>query len=97
MVTVRDSVAAHKNAQAFDAGGTIATPTELNLENSVVTETDGIGLLARSSATIRASNVMITDNGTGVSSGGETIVSWGNNRLAGNGTDVMFSSTISQA
>ena len=49
---------------------------------------NGTGVQAGGGASIvRLSNNFITQNGTGVSTSGGSFVSWGNNKLFGNGTD----------
>jgi len=73
--------------------GFIATsstnPAEINAERCVVTGNTGNGVTVTGSvATVRLSNNIITDNGTGLSVGaGGTIISFGNNVIEGNTTD----------
>ncbi len=48
------------------------------------------------SATVRLSNVGIYGNSTGVSPQGGAVVSFGNNRIGGNGTNGAPTSTVPQ-
>ena len=91
-MTVRDSVVARSGSTGFEASD---NGTELNVENSITTK-NGTGLESDLSATLRPSNVMGTDNIYGLVGVNGTLVSWGNNRVAGNTTAGMFSSTIPQ-
>lgn len=96
--TIRNSVLADNSYYGIivgDYGGT----TELNVENCVV-ERSNYGIFASgggggSSATARVSHSAIVDNSTGLSSFGAPILSYGNNRLAGNGMDGAFTGLIS--
>jgi hypothetical protein len=45
---------------------------------------------------VRISNMTVTGNDTGLNAGGGAIVSFGNNRNAGNGADGAPTSTIGQ-
>ncbi len=81
---VRDSVASGNQA-GFSAQ---AVNAQLDVENSLATHND-IGL--NSNGVIRASETTIEENTTGLAG---TIVSFGNNRLAGNGFNGSFTSTI---
>jgi len=83
-VVVRDSVASGNQA-GFSAQ---AVNAQLDVENSLATHND-IGL--NSNGVIRASETTIEENTTGLAG---TIVSFGNNRLAGNGFNGSFTSTI---
>jgi hypothetical protein len=96
-VVIRNSVAAGNTNNGFIAnswGGTV----DVTVENSVSTANGGNGILStNANATMRLSNVTITDNGIGVlSQGGGVILSFMNNRIKGNGTDGSPTSTIGQ-
>jgi len=94
--SVRDSVASGNNTNGFlvsSAGGLAL----LGIENSLASDNTNNGISAQgANATVRMSNVVVTGNGTGLSSGGAAIVSFGNNRIAGNGIDGAPTSTIGQ-
>jgi parallel beta helix pectate lyase-like protein len=95
-VTIRDSVASGNNTNGFlvsSAGGLAL----LTLENSLASDNVNNGISAQgANATVRMSNVVVTGNGTGLSSGGAAIVSFGNNRVLGNGIDGAPTQTIGQ-
>jgi hypothetical protein len=89
VVTVRNSLAASSGSSGFSA----VTPSgsgsvRMTIENSVSTHNGSDGILAQGLATITLSNVIVTDNLTGVDpkSGGQ-ILSFGNNKIDGNATD----------
>jgi hypothetical protein len=95
-VTVRDSVASANSTHGYvaaSAGGLAI----LNLENSLASDNtiNGISSLG-AMATVRISNMTVTGNDTGLNAGGGAIVSFGNNRNAGNGADGAPTSTIGQ-
>jgi hypothetical protein len=97
-VTIRDSVAAGNTI--FGLRGSAVSVT--NVENCVVTN-NGTGIRAENSGTFDypvfyVSNTMIVGNVTGLSLSppGGRIISFGNNRLANNGTSGSFTSTIPQ-
>jgi hypothetical protein len=96
-VTVRNSVAAGNASQGFIAAGSTALVT-INLESCVVTGNGSFGIrtTANANATVRLSNVTVVNNSTGLSSGGGPIVSFGNNRIAGNTTNGVPTSTTPQ-
>jgi hypothetical protein len=100
-VTVRNSVAAANSNSGFTAGSN-AVAVVMNLEGCLVAEnnaaagTTGI-LCAGAAATVRLSNVTVVNNGVGLSSvTGGSIVSFGNNRIVGNGTDGAPTVTVAQ-
>jgi hypothetical protein len=91
-VAVRNSVAVGNVNSGFTAGST-AVAVVVNLEGCLVSEnnaaagTTGI-LSAGAAATVRLSNVTVVNNAVGLSAvNGGHIVSFGNNRVAGNATD----------
>lgn len=57
----------------------------LNLTDSVASANTGTGINAQSGATIRLNNTTVTANGTGLSTVGGNILSYGSNRIDGNG------------
>jgi len=85
-VMVRDGVVTNNTntgVQAVPAAGA----ADVNLE-SVVVALNNVGLFAGSSGTIRMTNVTVVNNSLGISAGGPgTVLSFVNNRIAGNGTD----------
>lgn len=96
-VVIRDSVAASNTNSGFIAnsgGGAV----DLTIENSVSTGNGLNGVLSTNpNATVRLSNVTITNNGGGVlSQGGGVILSFMNNRIKGNTADGAPTSTIGQ-
>jgi hypothetical protein len=97
-VMVRDSVAAGNTASGFLATASAAGATEMNLESCVTTHNGSYGIRATGSggmmATIRAMNVAVMNNGTGLSAGvNGALVSFGNNRVAGNAMPGAFTDT----
>jgi hypothetical protein len=100
-VAVRNSVAVGNSNSGFTAGST-AVAVVLNLEGCLVSEnnaapgTTGV-LSAGAAATVRLSNVTVVNNSVGLSSvTGGNIVSFGNNRIAGNATDGSPTVTLPQ-
>jgi hypothetical protein len=100
-VAVRNSVAAANSNSGFTAGSN-AVAVIMNLEGCLVAEnnatpgTTGV-LAAGAAATVRLSNVTVVNNGVGLSSvTGGNIVSFGNNRITGNGTDGAPTVTLPQ-
>jgi hypothetical protein len=98
-VAVRNSVAAANGNSGFTAGSN-GLAVILNLEGCLVAEnnataaTTGV-LSAGAAATVRLSNVTVVNNGVGLSSvNGGNIVSFGNNRIAGNVTDGAPTATL---
>ncbi|MFN8521839.1 MAG: right-handed parallel beta-helix repeat-containing protein [Chloroflexota bacterium] len=88
-VTVTDSAI---TANTTDLGFGIVVQhngTEVQLARTVIAGNGTVGLrLQTESPTVRISETMIVDNaGAGVSVGGGTFRSWGNNRIAGNADD----------
>ncbi|MGB7925086.1 MAG: right-handed parallel beta-helix repeat-containing protein [Pyrinomonadaceae bacterium] len=89
VVTVSDSVAAGNTSNGFLATASAVAATEINLERCVSTLNGSNGIRAIGGggnfATIRATNVAVFSNATGLSTGvNGTIFSFGNNRIAGN-------------
>jgi hypothetical protein len=75
------------------------TPAELNLESCVASNNSGAyGVVASGAgATLRISNTTITHNGTGIGAvSGGSVVSFGNNRNAGNTVGGSPTSVLSQ-
>jgi hypothetical protein len=86
IVTVRDSVSANNSANGFLAVST-AQPVELNLESVVSTHNGTNGIKSEGpGAVVRLSNVTVVSNNTGLTTAsGGTFLSFGNNKVAGNG------------
>jgi len=99
-VTIRDSVVA-KNTfgfRTFGGDSTVPVVAELNIENCVATNNYwAMSADGRTGASIiHVSNSTIANNGNGLmSSGIGKIISFGNNRFAGNDSDGSFTSSIS--
>jgi hypothetical protein len=92
-VAVRNSVAVSNANAGFVVSSVSGGPVVMNLEQCLVIESNATvnsaGVAASGAqAVIRISNVMVVSNRLGlfVSAGG-SIISFGNNRIAGNGTD----------
>jgi hypothetical protein len=97
-VTVRDSAAAGNNVgfRAGDDGFTLGRVTRLLIERSAAVN-NGTGISSRGSpdvTTVTIADSTITGNGTGLAAEGGAIASFGNNRIAGNGTDGAPTTTI---
>lgn len=96
IATVRDSVASGNNTNGYLASSAGVAAT-LTLENSLAADNANNGINAQgAAASIRISNMVVTGNGTGLTASGGTIVSFGNNRIVGNGLDGAPTSTIGQ-
>ncbi|MBV9658298.1 MAG: right-handed parallel beta-helix repeat-containing protein [Verrucomicrobia bacterium] len=97
-VTVHDSVATG-NASNGVLVFTASIAAEANLDNCVLTNNGTNGAKSQNpTSTVRLSNCTITDNNTGLSSAGGAIISFGNNRIAGNapGGDGAPTQTVSE-
>jgi hypothetical protein len=91
--TVRDSVASGNNTNGYVASSTTGA-AYLFVEDSLASDSTNNGILAQGgNSTIRLSNTTVTGNGTGLAGTG-IIVSFGNNRIAGNGVDGAPTTTI---
>ena len=98
-VTIRDTVSSEsfEGVEAFANGTTI----DVTLENCTFSNNWFAGVTAANSsptpgsATVRASNCTITNNGTGLLNNQDgTLLSRGNNTVEGNGIDGTFSGTF---
>jgi hypothetical protein len=95
--TIRNSVVAdsYYGMQVGDYGGT----SELNVEDCLIERANtaiyGTNNFGGGTALARVNHSTIVDNGTGLSTYGVPLLSYGNNRLAGNGTDGSFTGLIS--
>lgn len=67
---------------ADSAAGT----SEMNVESCVVAANDANGITAAPGATIRLSNTFVVDNAAGLTGGGGTFATFGNNQIRGNGS-----------
>jgi hypothetical protein len=96
-VTVRNSLAAGSVKHGFSVS-VVAGSAELNIESSVATGNGNAGLLAAGAlAKARISNTMMTGNGEGLTiMGGAQVISFGNNRVAGNGSTAVPTTTVPQ-
>lgn len=86
-VTIRDSTFARANQGVHVEAG-----ADVTIENSLFTQ-HSPALFAAPGGLFRVSNSVIVNNPVGVSGAGERI-SFGNNRMAGNGADGTFTATI---
>jgi Right handed beta helix region len=96
--TIRESVFADNAYYGIQAGDYVGA-TELNVDDCVI-QGGSNGIFSGSGggggvAVVRVSHSTIVDNSTGISSMGGALLSYGNNRLAGNGTDGSFTGLIS--
>jgi hypothetical protein len=80
--TISNSIISGNTNFGLDAEG---SSTLLTIESCVIAS-NGTGIVIGSgAATVRISNVLVTDNATGLSPGAGSIFSFGNNKIAGNG------------
>ncbi|KAB2840596.1 MAG: right-handed parallel beta-helix repeat-containing protein [Burkholderiales bacterium] len=94
-------VAAVRNTQASGAtsgGAFIAlTGARIMLDHSTASGNDAAGVNAQSGATIHITNTTITSNNPGIFTGsGGQVISFGNNRIAGNVVNGAPTSTVAQ-
>jgi hypothetical protein len=96
IITIRNSLAASNGYSGFSATNPFGSgAVQMLIENSVSTHNGTSGILANGLATVTLSNVVVTDNQTGLnSSSGGLVVSFGNNKVQGNATDGAPSQTI---
>jgi hypothetical protein len=96
--TLRNSVLLDNNF-GIEAGDYVGS-SELNVEDCLIQGSTNVAILAGNgggggTAIVRVSHSTIVDNNTGLSSFGAALLSYGNNRLAGNGMDGSFTGLIS--
>lgn len=93
-VTVKESVA---SGNEIGYAASYFLSSQLTLENSM-TSHNTYGVLVGGGAGVRLSNMSIFNNTTAAmyNDGSGALVSWGNNRFAGNATDGAFTSTTTQ-
>lgn len=96
--TLRRSVLANNFFNGISAGDYVGT-SEVNVEDCLI-QGSNTGIFAANgggggTALVRVSHSSIVDNNTGLSSFGAPLLSYGNNRLAGNGFDGSFTGLIS--
>jgi hypothetical protein len=92
-LALRDSsVSGSSTFGIFAVGGAV------NVEQSMIDGNTGFGIQVGGAAgsVIRISNVTVVNNGTGLSSSGGPLESFGNNRVVGNTTDGVPTATILQ-
>jgi len=90
---VRNSLLVDNPQTAAQASGPSGGPGVLTIEDCVIKD-NNMGIVAYYSNTIRVSHSTITDNNQGLSPFGGQILSFGNNRLAGNITDGSFTGMV---
>jgi hypothetical protein len=99
-VTISNSVASGNTNNGFAAASVAGLPVDMNLDHSVSSNNGGVntngGVKAvNAGATIRISNMIITNNAAGLIAAGGSILSLGNNHVAGNnGNDGSPTGTI---
>ncbi len=96
--TIRESVLADDGFNAIQVGDYVGT-TELNIDNCLI-QGASVGIFAANgtgagASVVRVNHSTIVDNVTGLSAFGSALLSYGNNRLSGNGTDGSFTGLIS--
>lgn len=75
-------------ALSMDGDGVLVNGSVANIENCVVARNLGSGINGLN-GTVRVSSTMVVDNGgNGFNRTAGTFLSWGNNRVRGNGTDL---------
>jgi Right handed beta helix region len=97
-VIIRDSVASGNDISGFTAVSLI-TAVDMTIENSVASNNNlGSGLrVSGANGTMRITNTTVTGNSVGLDiSAGASLISFGNNRIAGNGTNGAPTSTPGQ-
>ncbi|HEY7060856.1 MAG TPA: right-handed parallel beta-helix repeat-containing protein [Chloroflexota bacterium] len=82
-VVIRNSVVAGNTGRGVLGGASTGT-AEVNIEDTVISG-QNIGIVAGANSTIRISNTMVTNNNTGLLAASGNIISYGNNRIHGNG------------
>lgn len=95
--TLRRSVLADNGSNGISAGDYVGT-SEVNVEDCLI-QGSNTGIFAASgggggTALVRVSHSTIVDNNTGLMSFGAPLLSYGNNRLAGNGMNGSFTGPI---
>jgi hypothetical protein len=86
-VVVRNSIATGNGANGFVALSASVSPRPISMaiENTVSSANGATGVYAGALATVRISNVTVTNNADGlIATGGGTLTSFGNNRVDGN-------------
>ena len=96
--TIRNSVLLDNNF-GMQVGDYVGT-SELNVEDCLIQGSTNIAIFAANgggggTAIVRVSHSIIVDNSMGLMSFGAPLLSYGNNRLAGNGMDGSFTGLIS--
>jgi len=94
VASVRNSLFSSNTNNGVIAASTAAA-CEINIEKSTSSNNGAFGVLTSgANATIRISEVGIFDNLTGIGALGGAVISYGNNQIAGNGTNGAPTSTI---
>ena len=96
--TIRNSVLLD-NTFGIQAGDYVGS-SELNVEDCLIQGSTNVAIFAANgggggTALVRVSHSTIVDNNTGLMSSGAPLLSYGNNRLTGNGMDGSFTGLIS--
>ncbi len=94
-VMIRDSVVSASSTSGILAVG--SSGVVIHVEDTVVSHNATNGIRSGGAqCTVRISNVMVMDNGTGLGTAGGALISFGNNRIAGNTTDGAPTATVAQ-
>jgi hypothetical protein len=96
--TIHESVLVDDGFNAIQVGDFVGT-TELNIDDCLI-QGASVGIFAANgtgagASVVRVNHSTIVDNVTGLISSGSALLSYGNNRLSGNGTDGSFTGLIS--
>ena len=97
-VTIHNSLAAANGLSGFSATAPAGPgAVKMLIEDSVSTHNGASGILASGLATVTLSDVVVTDNQSGLSvTSGGLILSFGNNKVQGNTTDGAPSQTVTK-
>lgn len=95
VVVVQNSIANDNINNGLVALATSA-PVSLSIDGGTSSMNGAAGVYSGNLATVRISNLQVTGNSTGLQVAGGSLVSFGNNRVNGNGTNGAPTSTISQ-
>ena len=99
-LTLRNVTISHNGGGGANAGGVDVRPSAsaaagVFIQDSFISNNTGFGISATGNAIVRVANTTILSNNVGVvAGGGAQVVSYGDNRLDGNGSGETFSATI---
>lgn len=85
--SVLNCVVTGSGGNGFNAGSLDARLAKLSIDGGTVASNANWGVYSGTSATVYISNMQITGNGGGIAAVGGSLISFGNNHIAGNVTD----------